>query len=54
MLLTLVDRGHRELPIQPDFVGRSIPTSRHEIVHVNVMNIDGRENVEIEQIAKGE
>jgi pyrimidine operon attenuation protein/uracil phosphoribosyltransferase len=49
MLLALVDRGHRELPIQPDFVGRSIPTSRKEIVHVNVMEIDGRENIEISE-----
>ena len=33
-LAVLVDRGHRELPIRPDFVGKNLPTSRHETVDV--------------------
>lgn len=40
-LAVLVDRGHRELPIRPDFVGRNIPTSRGELVSVQVPEIDG-------------
>lgn len=40
-LATLIDRGHRELPIRPDFVGKNIPTSKKEIVHVNIQQIDG-------------
>lgn len=40
-LAVLVDRGHRELPIRPDFVGRNIPTSRSELVSVHVPEIDG-------------
>lgn len=43
-LATLVDRGHRELPIRPDFVGKNIPTSKKEIVNVHLQEIDG-ENV---------
>lgn len=43
-LATLIDRGHRELPIRPDFVGKNIPTSRTEIVHVHLDAVDG-ENV---------
>lgn len=43
-LATLIDRGHRELPIRPDFVGKNIPTSRAEIVNVHLEVVDG-ENV---------
>lgn len=43
-LAALIDRGHRELPIRPDFVGKNIPTSRTEIVHVHLEGVDG-ENV---------
>lgn len=43
-LAALIDRGHRELPIRPDFVGKNIPTSRSEIVHVHLEIVDG-ENV---------
>lgn len=39
-LATLIDRGHRELPIRPDFVGKNIPTSRVEIVNVHVAEVD--------------
>lgn len=37
----LVDRGHRELPIRPDFVGKNLPTSRNERVSVRLENVDG-------------
>lgn len=39
-LAILVDRGHRELPIRADYVGKNVPTSRNEIVHVKVQEID--------------
>jgi pyrimidine operon attenuation protein/uracil phosphoribosyltransferase len=44
-LLVMVDRGHRELPIQPDFCGRVVPTSRQESIQVCLMGIDGEEGV---------
>lgn len=40
-LAVLVDRGHRELPIRPDFIGKNIPTSKNELVAVSVPEIDG-------------
>jgi len=46
-LAVLIDRGHRELPIRADYVGKNVPTSRNEIVHVNVMEIDGMNSVTI-------
>lgn len=46
-LLVLIDRGHRELPIRPDYVGKNIPTSLNEVISVNVDSIDGKTNVEI-------
>jgi pyrimidine operon attenuation protein/uracil phosphoribosyltransferase len=47
-LAVLVDRGHRELPIRPDFVGKNLPTSRSEYVRVYLSEIDGRDEVAIE------
>lgn len=47
-LATLIDRGHRELPIRSDFVGKNIPTSKKEIVHVHVKEIDGDNTVVLE------
>jgi pyrimidine operon attenuation protein/uracil phosphoribosyltransferase len=44
-LLAMVDRGHRELPIQPDFCGRVVPTSRQETIQVCLMEIDGEDCV---------
>ncbi|MCD6166930.1 bifunctional pyr operon transcriptional regulator/uracil phosphoribosyltransferase PyrR [bacterium] len=44
-LAVIVDRGHRELPIRPDFVGKNIPTSVGEEVRVHVKEIDGEEGV---------
>ena len=39
-LAVLVDRGHRELPIRPDYVGKNLPTARTERVHVELLEID--------------
>ena len=47
-LAVLVDRGHRELPIRADFVGRNLPTSHREYVRVYVKELDGRDEVTIE------
>jgi pyrimidine operon attenuation protein/uracil phosphoribosyltransferase len=44
-LAALIDRGHRELPIRADYVGKNLPTSRGEVVGVHVQSIDGREDV---------
>ena len=44
-LAVLVDRGHRELPIRPDFVGKNIPTSRSELVQVRLPEYDGETGV---------
>jgi pyrimidine operon attenuation protein/uracil phosphoribosyltransferase len=47
-LIVLIDRGHRELPIRADYVGRNIPTSRQQAVQVRLREIDGRDEVEVE------
>ncbi len=47
-LAALVDRGHRELPIRADFVGKNLPTAQHERVRVLVSELDGRDAVLIE------
>jgi pyrimidine operon attenuation protein / uracil phosphoribosyltransferase len=46
-LAVLVDRGHRELPIRPDYVGKNLPTSQHQRVNVRVKEIDGEDEVTI-------
>lgn len=46
-LAVLVDRGHRELPIRADYVGKNVPTSRNEVIKVNLKEIDGSDNVEL-------
>lgn len=46
-LVTLVDRGHRDLPIHPDFVGKKLPTSKEEQVKVYLQELDGRDAVEL-------
>ena len=46
-LAVLVDRGHRELPIRPDYIGKNIPTSLQERVNVRVEEIDGHDEVTI-------
>jgi pyrimidine operon attenuation protein/uracil phosphoribosyltransferase len=46
-LAVLVDRGHRELPIRADFVGKNVPTSSREIVKVRLLEMDDRDDVSI-------
>jgi pyrimidine operon attenuation protein/uracil phosphoribosyltransferase len=53
-LAVLVDRGHRELPIRPDYVGKNLPTSRIEHVHVRVSELDGADQVAIAAAARVE
>lgn len=52
-LAVLVDRGHREFPIRPDFVGKNLPTSRRERVTVRVDEVDGDEGVWLEDPGEG-
>ena len=46
-LAVLIDRGHKELPIRADYVGKNIPTSKSEIIAVEIEEIDGNEWVKI-------
>ena len=48
-LVVLVDRGHRELPIKADYVGKNLPTSLSQSVQVHLQEIDGRDEVEIQE-----
>ena len=48
-LAALVDRGHRELPIKADFIGKNLPTSKNQTVRVLLSEIDGRDEVTIEE-----
>ncbi len=48
MLLVMVDRGHRELPIQPDFCGKQVSTSKNESISLRLKNIDNEEGVFLE------
>jgi pyrimidine operon attenuation protein/uracil phosphoribosyltransferase len=52
-LAVLVDRGHRELPIRPDFVGKNLPTSRREHVQVHLQETNGEDAVYIEKEVPG-
>jgi pyrimidine operon attenuation protein/uracil phosphoribosyltransferase len=51
-LAVLADRGHRELPIRPDYVGKNLPTARSERVNVQVEELDGEDQVFIEESAE--
>lgn len=51
-LLVLIDRGHRELPIRPDYVGKVLPTSRREIIQVRLKEMDGLDEVLIAEPTK--
>jgi pyrimidine operon attenuation protein/uracil phosphoribosyltransferase len=53
-LAVLVDRGHRELPIRADFVGKNVPTARREAVQVKLAEEDGVDSVVIEEVMEGE
>ena len=48
-LVVLVDRGHRELPIKADYVGKNVPTALTQSVQVHLLEIDGRDEVEIQE-----
>ncbi len=48
MLLVMVDRGHRELPIQPDFCGKKVATSKNESISLRLNNVDNEEGVFLE------
>ncbi|MBT3318724.1 MAG: bifunctional pyr operon transcriptional regulator/uracil phosphoribosyltransferase PyrR [Clostridia bacterium] len=49
-LAVIVDRGHRELPIRADYIGKNLPTSNNEIVEVRVKEFDGVDNVAINEL----
>ena len=49
-LAVLADRGHRELPIRPDYVGKNLPTARAERVNVRVAELDGTDEVTITEL----
>jgi pyrimidine operon attenuation protein/uracil phosphoribosyltransferase len=51
-LLVLIDRGHRELPIRADYVGKFLPTSKRELVQVRLKEVDGSDEVLIAEPAK--
>ena len=51
LLAVMVDRGHRELPVRADFVGKNIPTSLDEAVDVHVTEVDGEDSVTIRKVA---
>ncbi len=46
-LAVLIDRGHRELPIRADFVGKNVPTAKNEVVKVKLAEVDGEDRVEL-------
>lgn len=50
-LAVLIDRGHRELPIRADYVGKNVPSSKKEIIAVNLLEVDGEDKVIINEIA---
>jgi len=49
-LAVLVDRGHRELPIRADYVGKNVPTSKREVVKVKLREEDGVDGVSIDEL----
>ena len=51
MLLAMVDRGHRELPIQPDFCGRVVPTRRNETIELRLRDVDEEEGVFLRRLS---
>ena len=53
-LAVLVDRGHREVPIRPDFVGKNIPTAPHQSVEVRLVETDGEDGVYLVEAEGGE
>jgi pyrimidine operon attenuation protein/uracil phosphoribosyltransferase len=47
-LAVLIDRGHRELPIRPDYTGKNVPTSKEQIIRVNLTETEGKDEVVLE------
>ena len=52
-LIVLIDRGHRELPIKADYVGKNLPTSQKQSVRVRLQEIDGDDEVLLDEAAEG-
>ena len=52
-LVVLVDRGHRELPIKADYVGKNLPTSLRQSIQVKLTEIDGIDEVNVEEVEEG-
>jgi pyrimidine operon attenuation protein/uracil phosphoribosyltransferase len=52
-LAVLVDRGHRELPIRPDYIGKNMPTSQNERVEVRLTEVDGVDEVALVRLDEG-
>ena len=52
-LAVLVDRGHRELPIRADYVGKNLPTSKQEVVKVKLESVDGEDSVDLYELGLG-
>ena len=50
MLLVMIDRGNRELPIQPDFCGKKVQTSKNESISLRINNVDNEEGVFLEKL----
>ncbi|NLM36722.1 MAG: bifunctional pyr operon transcriptional regulator/uracil phosphoribosyltransferase PyrR [Firmicutes bacterium] len=53
-LAVLIDRGHRELPIRADFIGKNVPTSKREVIQVKLEEVDGEEKVLILEVEPGD
>jgi pyrimidine operon attenuation protein/uracil phosphoribosyltransferase len=53
-LAVLVDRGHRELPVRADHVGKNVPTSREEVIRVHLREVDGVDEVIIDRLDSGD
>lgn len=53
-LAVLVDRGHRELPVRADHVGKNVPTSREEVIKVHLREVDGADDVIIDRLDRGD
>ena len=51
-LAVLIDRGHRELPIRADYIGKNVPTSNDEVIKVHISSFDGKDNVELYDLDK--
>ena len=51
-LAVLIDRGHREMPIRPDYIGKNIPSSKHEEIQLKLIDTDGMDEVAIVSLAK--